>query len=70
MSSKVHYLQKAAVAAQSSKKAMLHGSVVVQGHRVVSIAYNDSNHAEVNAINRYLTNNRGRERSSGKKGQG
>lgn len=55
MSSKIYYLQKAAVAAQSSKHAMLHGSVIVQGHRIVSVAYNNFNHAEVNAIDRYLS---------------
>ncbi len=53
MSSKIHYLQLAALASKSSKMAMLHGSVLVQGHRIVSVGFNDIKHAEVDVIERY-----------------
>ncbi len=59
MSSKLYYIEKASEIAENSNKSMTHGAILVSGHQIVSSAYNDTKHAEINVIEKYISSLKG-----------
>lgn len=60
MTKRLNYIERAINVSRHSKKSMSHGACLVKGHQIVSIAFNDAKHAEINAIEKYLSSLKGK----------